>query len=1097
MAKKFDFLSPGVEIREIDQSFIPAEVEAEGPIIIGRTRKGPANKPVKVRTLDDFITVFGAPVPGGSGVQGDMWRDGNTTGPTYASYAAQAWLASEESPVTIVRLAGEQAATPSNNTVGKAGWEVSGTLDSVVADNGTAYGLFVIASASADTMTTGSLAAVFYADRGYLSLVGTSTSGSTTIRRAGEFIKSTGNNCGFKLAIYDEDNTKVGRDIPFNFDRNHSQYIRGAFNTNPQLVNEDTIAASSRKTYWLGESFTRELVDRSLDGLVAGAAYGVLLPLQSGSVNWADHKEGAKEAQSGWVVSQQEKNQVQLFRLKTLHVGDDIQKNYMVGIEEIAESPNPVVNPYGTFTVTIKNMSGQTIERYTSVNLNKSSPDYIGKRIGTQYLSWDDENRRYNTKGEYQNQSDLVYVEIDTAIDQENGGQGLLPAGFRGPVRPKGFTLAYGSVGAQALADAVNTGTKSTGTITAVSTSPGSYAGGKLAIEDVDGNSVTYLLCNGNNGGALSGAPSTGDDASSVGGTAGEVCVQLSAIVTISDIAQEIQDAINSTLGNNAGTPDSAITLTESSGELTLTQNIAGTFGDKTITRTVITSDSVYTISGFSGGADSDDFAQAFVKGNTSMPAAGGDASNFVVGPTNFSASFQFPSIPLRESGTEGGASNPYRAYWGIRPKLSTTSNQNDPDYVDYLRRLPVDVDSYDPSTNSAALEYSYVFTLDDIKINTSTNVVTYVSGAYDLTGGDQSYAGANSFGDLLDKNVRQFLMPMWGGHEGWDITEKEPLRDGRISAARDDAGDYTHYTINKAIDSILDPEIVPANLLLMPGVRKPVVTDRLIDVAETRQDVLAIIDLQGDYLPQAERTSAQTEDNSIGTVDSVVDQLKQRNLNSSYAAAYYPYVQAVDNLNGGQYVWLPPSVAALGALGKSQSQTDVWFAPAGFNRGGLGSLGGPRGPKVIQARRRVDSKERDRLYERNVNPIATFPAEGVVVFGQKTLQADASALDRINVRRLMLYLKSRVNVVAKNLLFDPNLPVTWGRFQSKVEPILSDARARFGLSEYKLILDETTTTPDLVDRNIMYAKIFVKPARAIEYVVVDFVITKTGAEFV
>ena len=255
MAKKFDFLSPGVEIREIDQSFIPAEVEAEGPIIIGRTRKGPANKPVKVRTLDDFITVFGAPVPGGSGVQGDMWRDGNTTGPTYASYAAQAWLASEESPVTIVRLAGEQAATPSNNTIGKAGWEVSGTLSSVVANNGTAYGLFVIASGSSTAMTTGSLAAVFYADRGYLSLVGTSTSGSTTIRRAGEFIKSTGNNCGFKLAVYDEDNNRVGRnDIPFNFDRNHSQYIRSAFNTNPQLVNEDTIAASSRKTYWLGES---------------------------------------------------------------------------------------------------------------------------------------------------------------------------------------------------------------------------------------------------------------------------------------------------------------------------------------------------------------------------------------------------------------------------------------------------------------------------------------------------------------------------------------------------------------------------------------------------------------------------------------------------------------------------------------------------------------------------------------------------------------------------------------------------------------------------------------------------------------------------
>ena len=101
MAKKFDFLSPGIEIREIDQSFIGVERDAEGPIIIGRTRKGPANKPVKVRNLDDFVSVFGLPVPGGNGVQGDMWRDGNMTGPTYASYAAQAWLASEESPVML------------------------------------------------------------------------------------------------------------------------------------------------------------------------------------------------------------------------------------------------------------------------------------------------------------------------------------------------------------------------------------------------------------------------------------------------------------------------------------------------------------------------------------------------------------------------------------------------------------------------------------------------------------------------------------------------------------------------------------------------------------------------------------------------------------------------------------------------------------------------------------------------------------------------------------------------------------------------------------------------------------------------------------
>jgi phage tail sheath protein FI len=258
---------------------------------------------------------------------------------------------------------------------------------------------------------------------------------------------------------------------------------------------------------------------------------------------------------------------------------------------------------------------------------------------------------------------------------------------------------------------------------------------------------------------------------------------------------------------------------------------------------------------------------------------------------------------------------------------------------------------------------------------------------------------------------------------------------------------------------------------------------------------VLAILDLEHDYTQSAESTANQSS--RLGSVTSAISSIKSRNLNSSFACAFYPAVQITDNLNvGSPRVWIPSSVAALGAFASSQAKTDVWFAPAGFNRGGLGSLGGRRGPRVIQARQRLDSRERDDLYQVNINPIATFPAEGVVVFGQKTLQADQSALDRINVRRLVLYLKSRVAGVARNLLFDPNVSTTWGRFKAQVNPILSDAKARFGLSDYKLILDETTTTPDLIDRNIMYAKIFIKPARAIEFIVVDFVITKTGADF-
>jgi hypothetical protein len=180
--------------------------------------------------------------------------------------------------------------------------------------------------------------------------------------------------------------------------------------------------------------------------------------------------------------------------------------------------------------------------------------------------------------------------------------------------------------------------------------------------------------------------------------------------------------------------------------------------------------------------------------------------------------------------------------------------------------------------------------------------------------------------------------------------------------------------------------------------------------------------------------------------------------------------------------------------MSSSQRKTEVWFAPAGFTRGGLTE--GAAGLPVLNVRHRLSSKERDQLYEANINPIAQFPAEGIVVFGQKTLQVTQSALDRINVRRLMIYIKKQVSRMAATVLFDQNVQTTWSRFTSKVKPFLASVQSRFGLTEFRVILDETTTTPELIDRNIMYAKILLKPARAIEFIAIDFVITDSGASF-
>jgi len=171
-----------------------------------------------------------------------------------------------------------------------------------------------------------------------------------------------------------------------------------------------------------------------------------------------------------------------------------------------------------------------------------------------------------------------------------------------------------------------------------------------------------------------------------------------------------------------------------------------------------------------------------------------------------------------------------------------------------------------------------------------------------------------------------------------------------------------------------------------------------------------------------------------------------------------------------------------------------VWFAPAGFTRGGLSE--GSSGLPVVGVRKRLTSDERDQLYDANINPIASFPAEGIVIFGQKTLQVTPSALDRINVRRLLIFLKKEISRFAATTLFEQNVQSTWDRFRGRVVPFLESVKSGLGLTDFKVVLDDTTTTPDLIDRNVLYAKIFLKPARSIEFIALDFIITKTGASF-
>ena len=489
----------------------------------------------------------------------------------------------------------------------------------------------------------------------------------------------------------------------------------------------------------------------------------------------------------------------------------------------------------------------------------------------------------------------------------------------------------------------------------------------------------------------------------------------------------------------------------------------------------------------FSYGSTSTAFTGSLAKGKTDIVRSIGTAAKFIeCGTLGFTGSFVFPAPALRVSGSDGNLPSAKDAYFGFDSSISRGSTRNDPGISDMLFPLAKGFDTFSAAGDT---EIAWYFTLDNL-ISDGTSAA-YLDGSR-ASGASITAASSLNYRGVLDLGFDRFTVPMFGGFDGLDITEKEPFNNTDMSG-KTELNNYAFNSIKRAIDCVSDPEVIECNMMIVPGVTNTSLTSHLISVCESRADALAIIDLEGGFVPSTENTNGDSSIANRGSVDTTISNLRDRGINSSYACSYYPWVQIKDSINGAS-LWCPPSVVALGTMASSENKTELWFAPAGFNRGGLteGSAGIP----VIGVREKLTVKQRDKLYEANINPIASFPSEGITIFGQKTLQVTQSALDRINVRRLLIYVKKEVSKMATQILFDPNTKVTWNRFLGKVEPFLRSVQMRFGLEDWKVVLDETTTTPELIDRNIMYAKVFLKPTRAIEYIAIDFSIDNTGASF-
>ena len=279
-----------------------------------------------------------------------------------------------------------------------------------------------------------------------------------------------------------------------------------------------------------------------------------------------------------------------------------------------------------------------------------------------------------------------------------------------------------------------------------------------------------------------------------------------------------------------------------------------------------------------------------------------------------------------------------------------------------------------------------------------------------------------------------------------------------------------TDYDI--AISLLANTDAYAYNALYAPGIsyqNSPSQISALLSTVQNRGDAIAVVDMVTYNQPISQVTSAaQTYDNS-------------------YGATYWPWVQ-IRSIETGKLNFVPASTIIPAVYEYNDKVSAEWFAPAGLNRGGL--------PTVIQPERRLTVADRNTLYSAKVNPIAVFPGQGTVVYGQKTLQAQASALDRVNVRRLLIALKSYIGQIAETLVFEQNTAVTRNRFLSQVNPYLDYVQQRQGLYAFRVVMDETNNTPDVIDRNLLVGAIYLQPTRTAEFIQLTFNILPTGVTF-
>jgi hypothetical protein len=1035
----FRFISPGVFINEIDQSQISGiERVGAGPVVFGVTERGPALVPTRVTSFAEFVSIFGNPLPG-NGKSSDVWRVGNYANPTYGAYAAQAYLANG-SPLTFVRLVGDE--DPSKLTGGEAGWEIGPSTGAAASTSTTGvWGLFIIGSGSHGTPVPINRQASDPGNptghgEGMCAAIFYTSGSSTKMMLSG----AIGENA---LSLATASAGALMRPIQIDNTYEYCVVIDSTLGLEQKTFNFDPTSPRFIRNVFncnphlLNSNIT---ADASRKSYWLGESYGRGV---------TDFVSNLHDAATGITRTNMSGTYGVLLSLASSSVA-------------LADPANPAAAP---------DVGGGDHQRAYAT---PATPWIIGQDLGTG--SNFDINATTDCMFRIHSRHGTEYAQANYKISFAE----IKPS-------PTPQYIKYGSF--SLLVRDIN---------------------------DTDKTPVVYERFDNLNTNPLSDnfiGKRIGDRSFAYDSTNGKWTETGQYDIQSSYVRVELSEELENGTLDQSLLPFGFRGLPIYRGINFLSGGIDAGYSLREINLTGAGDTSPSSILALGGTSSFPPAAIAEYNGLYDMINGGAVICS---GSYLGTGSLIFPGLPLRQSSADGKLSKHTNAFFGLSTNQSPAVQIFDGTIQDLVRIKPT-------TTVSKDMILSPGFSLDNLVVTSTTGHTVSASysgseigdycgnilGSSGEINGTSPYRGRpggarrspgysktamSGAYSVLNANYNRFTVPLYGGFNGFDIQEKNWFTNTRAllpTTGKATATNAPFYTLKKAIDSVTDVDQVNINMAAMPGITDPQVTDLLLSMAEDRKDTLSIIDLQGGYTASTENSDAFSD--RKGSSTQTVSDLDSRNINNSYGAAYYPWVQIRDTAAGAN-LWVPPSTVALGVLASSAARAELWFAPAGFNRGGLNNTNA--GLNVINIVEKLTSDQRDDLYDVGVNPIASFPSEGIVVFGQKTLQANKSALDRINVRRLMIYLRKQITIISNEVLFDPNTQITWNRFLNRVNPFLESIKNRFGLADYRVILDETTTTPDLIDRNVMYAKILLKPTRAIEFIALDFVITRSGVEF-